>query len=122
MKNLVLDIDKTLTKGDNNDYNLVSPNLELINKVREYKEKGFNIILFTARNMRTHNNNIGKITAQTLPIIFKWLEKHNVPFDEIYVGKPWCGGDGFYVDDKAIRPSEFISKSYLQIKNILDDE
>ena len=122
MKNLVLDIDKTLTKGDNKDYNLVSPNLEVINKVREYKEKGFNIILFTARNMRTHNNNIGKITAQTLPIIFKWLEKHDVPFDEIYVGKPWCGDDGFYVDDKAIRPSEFISKSYLQIKNILDDE
>jgi capsule biosynthesis phosphatase len=122
MKNLVLDIDKTLTLGDNKDYNLVSPNLKLIDKVREYKEKGFNIILFTARNMRTHNNNIGKITAQTLPIIFKWLEKNNVPFDEIYVGKPWCGDDGFYVDDKAIRPSEFISKSYSQIKNILDDE
>jgi len=122
MKNLVLDIDKTLTLGDNKDYNLVSPNLKLIDKVREYKEKGFNIILFTARNMRTHNNNIGKITAQTLPIIFKWLEKNNVPFDEIYVGKPWCGNDGFYVDDKAIRPSEFISKSYSQIKNILDDE
>lgn len=120
MKNLVMDIDKTLTLGDNKNYNLVSPNVEVIKKVRQYKLDGFNIILFTARNMRTHNSNVGKITAKTLPIIFKWLEKHNVPFDEIYVGKPWCGNDGFYVDDKTIRPDEFITKSYEEIKKIID--
>jgi len=119
MKNIVIDIDKTLTLGDNKDYNLVSPNLELVNKVREYKSNGFNIILFTARNMRTHNNSIGKINAKTLPIIFKWLEKHKIPYDEIYVGKPWCGFDGFYVDDKTIRPDEFIEKSYADIKKII---
>lgn len=119
MKNLVIDIDKTLTLGDHKDYNLVSPNINVINKVCEYKKKGFNIILFTARNMRSHNNNVGKITAKTLPIIFKWLEKHNVPFDEIYVGKPWCGHDGFYVDDKAIRPDEFIEKSYNEISKLV---
>jgi len=120
MKNLVIDIDKTLTLGDEKDYNLVSPNLKVIDKVREYKTIGFNIILFTARNMRTHNGNIGKITAKTLPVIFKWLEKHNVPFDEIYVGKPWCGDNGFYVDDKAIRPDEFINKSYDEIIKLID--
>lgn len=119
MKNLVIDIDKTLTLGDNKDYNLVSPNIPLVNKVKEYKENGFNIILFTARNMRTHENNVGKINAKTLPIIFKWLEKHNVPFDEIYVGKPWCGTDGFYVDDKAIRPDEFLNLSYSEISNLI---
>ncbi len=119
MKNLVMDIDKTLTLGDNKSYDLVSPNIDVINKVIEYKLKGFNIILFTARNMRTHEGNVGKITAKTLPIIFKWLEKHNVPFDEIYVGKPWCGNDGFYVDDKSIRPNEFIEKSYSEIQNLI---
>ena len=40
MKNLVLDIDKTLTLGDSKDYNLVSPNLEMIKKVLEYKKNG----------------------------------------------------------------------------------
>ncbi len=98
----------------------MSPNLKIINKVIEYKNNGFNIILFTSRNMRAHDNNIGKITAKTLPIIFKWLEKHNVPFDEIYVGKPWCGNNGFYVDDKAIRPSEFIEKSYEEITKLIN--
>lgn len=121
MKNLVIDIDKTLTLGDNEDYNLVSPNVDVIKKVKEYKDKGFNIILFTARNMRTYNGNIGKINANTLPIIFKWLEKHDIPFDEIYVGKPWCGHDGFYIDDKAVRPDEFVDKSYDEIKKIIGE-
>ena len=120
MRNLIIDIDNTLTLGDNEDYNLVSPNLKVINKVIEYKKNGFNIVLFTARNMRTHQGNIGKITAKSLPIIFKWLDKHNVPFDEIHVGKPWCGNDGFYVDDKTVRPDEFINKTYNQIKQIID--
>ncbi|MNP78068.1 hypothetical protein D3C76_1756090 [compost metagenome] len=65
--------------------------------------------------MRTHNGNIGKITAKTLPIVIDWLNQHSIPFDEIYIGKPWCGTDGFYVDDKAIRPDEFASMSYEEI-------
>ena len=40
MKNLVIDIDNTLTLGDSKDYNLVSPNIEVINKVKEYKKDG----------------------------------------------------------------------------------
>lgn len=120
MKNLVIDLDKTLTLGDNKDYNLVSPNFQIINKLKEYKSMGFNIILYTARNMRTYEGNIGKITAKTLPVIFKWLEKYEVPFDEIYVGKPWCGHDGFYIDDKSIRPNEFLNYSYKEIRKIID--
>ena len=120
MKNLVIDIDKTLTLGDNKDYLKVSPNLKIIEKVREYRKNGFNIILYTARNMRSYNNNIGRINAKTLPIIFKWLEMHNVPFDEIYVGKPWCGYEGFYVDDKTVRPDEFLRKSYDEILKIIE--
>ncbi len=45
--------------------------------------------------MRTYEGNVGKINVNTLPIIIDWLERHNVPYDEIYVGKPWCGHDGF---------------------------
>ena len=48
----------------------------------------------------------------------EWLQRHEVPFDEIYVGKPWCGHEGFYVDDKAIRPDEFAKLSYDQIKDL----
>ena len=58
----------------------------------------------------------------TLPVIIDWLDKHNVPYDEIYVGKPWCGFEGFYVDDKAIRPSEFVNLSYSEIMELLEKD
>ena len=72
--------------------------------------------------MRTYKSNLGKINIFTLPNIIDWLRKYNVPFDEVYVGKPWCGLDGFYIDDKAIRPSEFLKYSYEEIQDLLEQE
>ena len=80
---------------------------------------GFEISIYTARNMQTYKNSIGLITANTLPIIIEWLKKHKVPYSEIYVGKPWCGDEGFYVDDKAIRPDEFVCLDYKDIKKLI---
>ncbi len=121
MKRLVMDLDGTLTLGDSKDYRAVSPNPAVVAQVREYKARGFEIVIATARNMRTHENNVGKITAKTVPIIIEWLEKHDIPYDEIFVGKPWCGHDGFYVDDKAVRPDEFARMSYEEIQALISD-
>jgi capsule biosynthesis phosphatase len=52
-------------------------------------------------------------------LLVDWLKRHEVPFDEIHVGKPWCGFDGFYVDDKAIRPTEFLSLTYDEIRALI---
>ncbi len=122
MKRLIVDIDGTLTTGDTSDYSSVGLNVEVAEQLRTYKAKGFEIVLHTSRNMRTHNSNIGKITAKTLPIIFDWLEKHDIPYDEVWVGKPWCGEEGFYVDDKAIRPDEFARMGYGEICALLGIE
>lgn len=120
MKRIVIDLDNTLTIESNLDYENKLPNLEVIQTLRNYKSNGFEIVIFTARNMKTHQNNLSKITAVTLPIIFRWLDKHQVPYDEIMVGKPWCGEQGFYVDDKAIRPSEFIKLSLEEIEKLIN--
>jgi len=122
MKNIVIDLDNTLTIAETSDYSNVKPNLNTIETLKEYKEKGFNITIFTSRNMRTYEGNIGKINKNTLPIILKWLEKYNIPYDEIIVGKPWCGNEGFYIDDKSIRPSEFNSMTYDEIRSLLAKE
>ncbi len=122
MKKLVIDLDGTLTTANTTDYRLVSPNMDVIKKLREYQQQGFSITIFTARNMRTYEGNIGKINIHTLPIIVEWLDKHSVPYDEIIVGKPWCGHEGFYIDDRAIRPSEFASLSADEINDLLDKE
>ena len=108
MKRLIFDLDGTLTMGENRDYVNASPCNDVVNQLREYHKKGYEIVISTARNMRTHNGNLGKINKYTLPIIIEWLEVNQIPYDEILVGKPWCGFDGFYIDDKAIRPSEFV--------------
>lgn len=123
MKKLVFDLDGTLTVDDpNTSYANKSPNTEIINKLREYKSEGFIIIISTARSMRTYNGSIGHINANTLPIIVNWLKKHDIPYDELYVGKPWCGDEGFYIDDKAIRPSELLKYNYCELMNLLSLE
>ncbi|MDD9196681.1 capsular biosynthesis protein [Aliivibrio sp. S3MY1] len=122
MKKLVVDLDSTITLGDTSDYRNVSPNLEVIRQLVAYKEQGFTITIFTARNMRTYEGNVGLINVHTLPVITEWLAKHCVPYDEIIVGKPWCGKEGFYIDDRAVRPSEFASMSFEEITALLDKE
>ncbi|AYM88152.1 capsular biosynthesis protein [Pseudoalteromonas agarivorans] len=121
-KKLVVDLDGTLTLANTGNYSEVLPNLTLIKTLQQYSKSGFDIVIATARNMRTYEGNVGKINIHTLPTIVEWLEKHEVPYDEIIVGKPWCGFDGFYIDDKSIRPSEFASMSYDEIMQLLAKE
>lgn len=119
MKRLIFDLDDTLCHTKDGDYKNAQPALEMIEKLRDYHRQGFTIVLNTSRNMRTFSGNVGQINKNTLPIIMDWLERHNVPYDEIYVGKPWCGFEGFYIDDKAIRPDEFLKLSYPEICKLL---
>jgi len=122
MKRLIVDLDGTVTLGNTSDYINVLPNLELIKSLNKYQQDGFTIVIATARNMRTYEGNVGKINIHTLPTIIEWLNKHDVPYDEIIIGKPWCGNEGFYIDDKSIRPSEFTSMSYEEIMQLLAKE
>lgn len=68
--------------------------------------------------MNSYNGNIGLINANTAKILLKWLEKWSIPYDEIIYGKPWPGHLGFYVDDRAVRPSEFLQYSPEELDKI----
>ena len=120
MKQIVVDLDNTITIHSMRPYPEMKPNLEVIAMLHDYRNKGFGIVIHTARNMRTYENNVGKIVANTVPVIIEWLAKHKVPYDEIRIGKPWCGNGGFYVDDKAIRPDEFLNLKYEEILELID--
>lgn len=122
MKRLVFDLDNTLTIIGSGDYQNVKPRLDVVEQLKAYKLLGFEIIINTARNMRTYECSVGKINAHTLPVIIDWLKKHDIPYDEIHVAKPWCGNEGFYIDDKSIRPSEFAQLSYEEIQQLLAKE
>jgi capsule biosynthesis phosphatase len=120
MKRIIVDLDNTIcfSKGD---YKTALPNKPIIKQLDLYKSMGFEIVISTSRNMRTFCNNIGKINIHTLPGIINWLESHNVAYDEVIVGKPWCGHEGFYVDDKSIRPDEFAQLTYEEILKLINN-
>lgn len=121
-KCIVMDIDGTLcpVKQSHQSYEELIPYPDMVTKLREYKEAGFYIILHTARNMRTYSGNVGLIAANTADFTMKWLKKHKIPYDEIHYGKPWQGKGGFYVDDKTIRPDEFLNLEYTEIQDLLN--
>jgi hypothetical protein len=121
-KRIVMDIDGVLAKKDDGEYLDKEVDEAILEQLRQYEREGFYIILNTARNMRTHKGRIGKINAETAPVLLEWLDKKEVPYDEIHYGKPWCGHEGFYVDDKALRPSEFLSMEHEEIQAMLEEE
>lgn len=123
-KCIVFDVDGTLCpiKGPAESYEDLQPYAPMIQILKSYREAGFHIILTTSRNMRTYDGNIGMILANTAPVLLDWLKRHRVPYDEIHFGKPWPGKGGFYVDDRAIRPSELLNLSYQQIEELLAHE
>ncbi len=122
MKRLIVDLDDTISITIEGDYINSIPIQPFIDALHIYKKEGFEIAINSSRNMRTYESKIGKINIYTLPNIVRWLEANNVPFDEVYIGKPWCGLDGFYIDDKSIRPSEFIKMNYKEITDLLKKE
>tara|TARA_B110000261_G_C13097089_1_gene362458 strand:- start:2889 stop:4796 length:1908 start_codon:yes stop_codon:yes gene_type:complete len=100
-KRICFDLDNTLVTYPtiNGDYTTVKPIEKNINLLKYLKGFGNTIIIYTARRMKTHNGNVGKINADVGKITFETLEKFNIPYDEIYFGKPYAD---FYIDDLAV--------------------
>lgn len=117
------DIDGTLCpiKKKDEEYIDLVPFKEMVDKLKEYKEGGAKIVLFTSRNMNSYGGNIGLINANTAKVLLKWLDKWEIPYDEIIYGKPWPGHKGFYVDDRTIRPDEFLNHTVDELDQICKD-
>lgn len=119
----IFDIDGTLCpiKNKQERYEDLIPYENVVQKLWEYKLKGAKIILFTSRNMNSYGGNIGLINKNTAKILLAWLDKWNIPYDEIIYGKPWPGHRGFYVDDRSIRPDEFLEKTPDELNEICNE-
>ena len=94
-KTFCFELDNTLFTNPEieDDYTTVKPILQNINILKSIKNYGHTIIIHTSRNLNLSRKiNIGKITFET-------LEKYEIPFDEIYFGKP---NADFYIDSRNI--------------------
>ncbi|KHL24318.1 capsular biosynthesis protein [Croceibacterium mercuriale] len=119
---LVVDIDGTLCKikGPEEDYATLACDQQMKARLIDLHDQGWRIILSSSRGMRTYDGNLGEILRHVLPVVTAWLDEHGVPYDEIWMGKPWPGRDGFYVDDRTVRPREFLNNSLEELAAICD--
>ena len=108
-KRYCFDLDNTLVTFPyvDNDYSTVQPIQNNINMLKLIKSRGNTIIIYTARRMKTHNNNVGKVIADISKITLDTLEKFSIPYDELHFGKPQAD---FYIDDLAISSFQNIEK------------
>jgi capsule biosynthesis phosphatase len=81
-------------------YAEVEPVEGAVQKIRALRAAGHCIIIFTARHMKTCGGNAGLVLARQGMTTFEWLARHEVPYDEIYFGKPHAD---VYMDDNAVR-------------------
>ena len=90
-----VDLDNTLCYTQSNDYVNSKPNVERINYVRELKNSGHHVTIWTARGSSSGLDHSELTKTQ--------LAEWNVPYDELVMGKPsydCCIDDkSFNVDD-----------------------
>jgi capsule biosynthesis phosphatase len=117
---VTVDLDGTIceTKGPNQTYAEVSPLPGAIESLKDFKSRGYYIIIHTARNMATYNNNLGAIIKNQAGIVTDWLKKYEIPYDELLFGKP---NVDVVIDDKALRYRswEQVRKDILEIEKQL---
>jgi hypothetical protein len=103
------DLDNTLVTYPeiDGDYTSVKPIQRTINFLNFLHSQGHTIIIYTARRMKTHSSNVGKVQSDIGKITFETLDKFEIKYDEIYFGKPYAH---FYIDDLSIKPFDDLEK------------
>jgi len=98
---IVFDLDGVICelKKPSESYSEVNPKKKVIQKMRNLKEQGHYLIIHTGRHMRTCNGDVTKVIEKIGKITEEWLEKWNVPYDELVFGKPYAD---IYIDDLGV--------------------
>lgn len=100
---ICFDLDNTLVTFPTiiGDYSSVKPINKNIYLLKKLKEKGHEIIIHTARRMKTHQYNIGKVVKDIALVTIDTLNKYEIEYDELIFGKPYAD---IYIDDKSVNP------------------
>ncbi len=108
---ICFDLDSTLCFGL--PYSIARPFPWARNLLRQLKDRGYTIIIYTARKMSTHDGNIGRVNKDIAYLTLKQLDEWGFVYDEIYFGKPAAD---IYIDDKGLK---FVDEK--QLKEQLGD-
>jgi len=107
---ICFDLDNTLVTHPtiHGDYTSVLPIQRNIDYLKLLHRLGHTIIIYTARRFRTHHGNVGAIVADIGKVTFDTLDKFDIPYDEIFFGKPYAQ---YYIDDLAVNANSSLDKS-----------
>ena len=107
---ICFDLDNTLVTHPtiHKDYTSVLPIQRNIDYLKLLHRLGHTIIIYTARRFKTHNGNVGAIVADIGKITFDTLDKFDIPYDEIFFGKPYAQ---YYIDDLAVNANSSLDKA-----------
>lgn len=112
LKQFIIDLDQTiaLLPDHSRDFINAKPNENLIAELRILKQKGWKLILVSARgDKRRGSKPFQSVKQDVEQEILGWLLKHCLLdlFDEIVIGKKRYGE--LYIDDKGICPEAFLA-------------
>lgn len=112
-KRIVIDFDDTISIAFDRGWENASPNMDVVNKINQLHEKGWEIHVLTARGQLSCQGNVKAADKKYRSIIEAWLYKHGVKFDALSFNKPLAA---YYVDDKALSPEAFVELNITDIK------
>jgi capsule biosynthesis phosphatase len=99
---ICIDIDGVICelRRPEQNYADLAPLPGAVEKISALKQAGHYLILCTARHMATCNSNLGMVVARQGKTLLDWLARNNIPYDEIWFGKPHAD---VYLDDNGLR-------------------
>ena len=100
LKTICFDIDQVICRTNSKrNYSKSIPIKKNIKLINEIYNKGYNIVLYTARYMGRCNGDIEKVNKKNKPLTLKQLKKWDVSYHKIYFGKP---SFDLFIDDKSL--------------------
>jgi len=112
-KRVIVDFDDTIAITTTRDWETAEPIWPTINKINNLHDKGWEIWIVTARGQLSCNGDFQKADKKYRKVIEDWLKKHSVKYHILSFEKRLAS---YYIDDKALRPEEFVDLEIREIK------
>jgi capsule biosynthesis phosphatase len=112
-KKIIVDLDDTLSICKDRDFKNARPVQEVINKVNQFYDAGFEVVILTARGQLSCDGDYLAADNKYRVQIEVWLQSHKVQYNRLSFQKELAQ---FYIDDKNLNPMEFAGTKLERLK------
>jgi len=112
-KTIAVDFDDTLSLTTVRDWENAEPNWQIINKINNLYDKGWQILIITARGQLSCDGDTDAADKKYRKLIETWLSKYHVKYHKLSFNKYLAA---MYLDDKSITPEDFMELEIKEIK------